>query len=81
MYHGTTKEQLRSIYAHGLRKGTYVSPDMETARWFAVERSKWNGQKPVVLLVIGHTDKVRPDRSGRNEARLITTSRSIAIAA
>lgn len=71
MFHGTTIERLKSINSKGLLKGTFVTPDYSVAEHFARSRSAWNGQRPVILVVNGQTDKVRCDRSGRLEARLL----------
>ncbi len=74
-YHGTTKERLRSIDATGLRKGTFVSPDSETANWFAAKRAQWNGQDAIVLSVSGPVSSLRQDRSGRWECCLLANTK------
>lgn len=72
-YHGTTKENLRSL-ARGLRKGTWVSPDDWVARFFAWRRALWNGETPVVLLGESKTTKTRKDRKGNRECQLLTNA-------
>lgn len=70
-YHGTTQENIRSIRAKGLLKGSFVSPDYDVAEWFAVERSNWNGHTAIVLETRGPASEVTLDRHGRREARLL----------
>lgn len=69
-YHGTTKEKLPVLLSQGLRKGSFVSPDVAVARHFANERARHNGQAPIILAGTGQTSKSRKDRSGRPEAQL-----------
>jgi hypothetical protein len=76
MFHGTTSETLRSIRSHGLRKGTFVTPDRDVALFFARARSRWNGEAVQILeVIVGKKDvsKVTLDRSGRPEATLTKT--------
>lgn len=70
-YHGTTEENMRSIRAAGLRKGTFVSSRLSVARSFAAARAGWNGSSPIVLSGDTATTKTRQDRSGRPEAVLL----------
>lgn len=69
VYHGTTAENLLWLLAHGLRKGSWVSPDESVARHFADSRSKWNGREPIVVRVRAKCDEPRNDRSGRAECQ------------
>lgn len=78
-YHGTTEELMRSIRAHGLRKGTFVSPELAVARSFASLRSQWNGFRPVVLTGVADTSKTKLDRSGQAEAVLLADCRAVEI--
>lgn len=68
---------MRSIAAHGLRKATFVSPDRETAVYFARSRSLWNGERAVIVEGEGHTSKVTLDRSGRSECQLTHDCRAV----
>ena len=51
VYHGTTEEQMRSIKAHGLRKGTYVAANERDAEMYA-ERRAAHVDHPAVVLII-----------------------------
>ena len=53
LYHGTTEENVRSIRAKGLLKGTYVTPTRTLAEAFALHRYMWNGERPVLITVTG----------------------------
>jgi hypothetical protein len=71
-YHGTTREVLRRAMGR-LRKGTFVSPDKEVAKYFAECRSTWNGEVPLIILLDLSSREVTPislDRHGRREAQL-----------
>ena len=78
-YHGTTEENMRSIRAVGVRKGTFVSVELADARSFASLRSRWNKQRPVVLTADSPTSKPRLDRSGQAEAVLLADCRRFQI--
>lgn len=70
-YHGTTAERLRSIRSRGLPVGSFVTPDLAVAKFFAKSRSEWNGMPGVILVVELNKRQVTPttlDRSGRQEA-------------
>lgn len=71
-FHGTTIEQLKSIMVHGLRKGTFVTPDIRVASWFASKRSTWTKTKPVILTIDKpKTTRIELDRHGNQECRLV----------
>lgn len=74
MYHGTTIENLRSIATHGLRKGTWVTPDFIVAQKFAEARSKWNHHKAIILWSDGKTGPISIDKNGQREAQLSASS-------
>ena len=79
-FHGTTAEQLPSIRQHGLRKGTFVSPERGVAREFACERAGWNDRRPIVLRVEDGHLPIKKDRAGRPEARLLAVERRCEVA-
>lgn len=74
LYHGTTREKLPEIEAHGLPKGTRLHHDEEVARWRAEHRAQVKVELPVVIEVEGV--RVRRDLTkrtieslGRDECR------------
>lgn len=60
-YHGTTWENIRAIVSQGLLKGQSITPDYQTARYFAEKRASFNGFQPLVLQI--ETDNYTPIRS------------------
>jgi hypothetical protein len=70
-YHGTTEEKLRVLMSRGLRKGSFVSSEQSVAEEFALERSRFNGERPVIVSGEQRISKYRRDRSGRLEATLL----------
>lgn len=67
-------ETLLSIFSNGLQKGTYITPDEQTAEDFALHRSSWNTYKPVIITLFKPKySKIKLDKRGRKEAFLNET--------
>jgi hypothetical protein len=79
-YHGTTNEQIRSILARGLRKGTFVTPQRSVAEIFARSRAAHNHGIPTIIAVRLKKPLILwMDRYGRLEARLLCDEKNVTI--
>lgn len=80
LYHGTTIENLKSIKIHGLRRGTWCSPDFESASKYAKSRSKWNGYNPVIISLWANAKRIRINSKGEKECQTLKDITSFNVA-